>query len=300
MVRTLVVMLSVWKYRPYIALFIGIQAVVLFLYLRFYRLADLTATSQISKRWLRVNVRGKEVLCIPTENESIDSETFTMLCGENENSVINSHMMGSQFENLQLSDPSDLGAVLEGFPNEYLSINNKSVDEKMDFHCDVCALVSTSGHILGTGAGREIDNATCVVRMNASPVKGYEQDVGTRTTLRMVSFITLNSKGLIKRSILEDSSPEKIVLWPTLKKDVYSKVMESYRILSKNYTNIDFYYVSDKQVEYTDSLFERETGKKRIGSGSWLSTGWFTVTLLLYSCDEIRIYGMVESDHCDK
>ncbi|XP_077863619.1 alpha-N-acetylgalactosaminide alpha-2,6-sialyltransferase 6-like, partial [Saccoglossus kowalevskii] len=35
-------------------------------------------------------------------------------------------------------------------------------------------------------------------------------------------------------------------------------------------------------------------------TGSWLSTGWFTMLLAINICDSIKVYGMVEADHCRK
>lgn len=43
-----------------------------------------------------------------------------------------------------------------------------------------CAVVSSSGQMLGSGLGPEIDSAECVLRMNQAPTMGFEAGVGQR------------------------------------------------------------------------------------------------------------------------
>lgn len=57
--------------------------------------------------------------------------------------------------------------------------------------CSQCALVSSSGHLVNTSAGAEIDSYPCVLRMNSAPVRGYENDVGRRTTIRIMGHVNL-------------------------------------------------------------------------------------------------------------
>ncbi|KAJ8406405.1 hypothetical protein AAFF_G00306360 [Aldrovandia affinis] len=39
-------------------------------------------------------------------------------------------------------------------------------------------------------------------------------------------------------------------------------------------------------------------GRDRIQSGSYLSTGWFTLILAMDMCKEIRVYGMINDTYC--
>ena len=48
-----------------------------------------------------------------------------------------------------------------------------------------CAVVGSSSALVGAGWGPEIDAHTAVIRFNDARVKGYEGDVGTRTTARV-------------------------------------------------------------------------------------------------------------------
>ncbi|XRB18794.1 glycosyltransferase family 29 protein [Pseudoscourfieldia marina] len=47
-----------------------------------------------------------------------------------------------------------------------------------------CALVSSSSAMAKSGLGREIDQHDVVMRINNAPVRGFEDDVGSKTTLR--------------------------------------------------------------------------------------------------------------------
>ncbi len=50
-----------------------------------------------------------------------------------------------------------------------------------------CGVVSSSGSLKGSGLGSRIDANDVVVRFNNAPTKGYERDVGTKTSLRIVN-----------------------------------------------------------------------------------------------------------------
>lgn len=49
------------------------------------------------------------------------------------------------------------------------------------------ALVSSSSALLGSGLGSDVDAHGAVVRLNEAPTHGYEGDVGSRGTVRVLS-----------------------------------------------------------------------------------------------------------------
>lgn len=62
-----------------------------------------------------------------------------------------------------------------------------------ELHCQKCAVVSSSSHVLHSGSGPDIDaNRQCVFRMNVAPTLQFEKDVGARTTVRVLSHASVS------------------------------------------------------------------------------------------------------------
>ena len=60
------------------------------------------------------------------------------------------------------------------------------------------AIVGASGNLLDSKFGAQIDSYDEVIRFNRSPTDGYEQDVGTKTTLRVVNNHVFNNNDISK------------------------------------------------------------------------------------------------------
>ncbi|XP_070553249.1 alpha-N-acetylgalactosaminide alpha-2,6-sialyltransferase 3-like [Ptychodera flava] len=184
-------------------------------------------------------------------------------------------------------------------PHGYVSMANEN--KKLSLRCDVCALVSSSGQLLNSKAGREIDQASCVIRMNDAPVNGYEEDVGSKTTIRIVSFVAVKTERLVDGKVLEKPhNPNTLVLWTTYRQGISKVILKLYGNLSRVYPHTDFYYATEAQNDFADEVFLNETGKSRVDTGTWLSSGWFTMLFAMQHCNQIRVYGMIDADHCSR
>ena len=58
---------------------------------------------------------------------------------------------------------------------------------------ETCAIVSSSGQLVGSGTGAAIDKHRKVIRCGAAPTRGHEADVGSKTHSRIISVDALNS-----------------------------------------------------------------------------------------------------------
>lgn len=77
--------------------------------------------------------------------------------------------------------------------HSFVLATNPDTPVDLALKCNTCALVSSSGMLLGSNAGSQIDSADCVFRLNSAPTLRYEKDVGSKTTVRVVSVTGFKS-----------------------------------------------------------------------------------------------------------
>ena len=76
------------------------------------------------------------------------------------------------------------------FPIESLILNSEF--DRSILSGSSCALVGNSGHLLEQDYAQLIDSYDVVMRFNLAPVKGFENKVGTKTTLRVINNKTFS------------------------------------------------------------------------------------------------------------
>ncbi|XP_030219635.1 alpha-N-acetylgalactosaminide alpha-2,6-sialyltransferase 3 [Gadus morhua] len=188
----------------------------------------------------------------------------------------------------------------------YLSVPQQ---EPLKLQCELCSIVSSSGQILGQGAGPSIDRSGCVWRMNNAPVRGFEGDVGRRTTLRVVSHTSVplllkrpqHFFGASSAGASSGANDTVYVVWGPLRnmrRDGRGVVYNMLRQAAERYPQARIYVTTEERMNHCDTVFKKETGKDRIQSGSYLSTGWFTLILAMDMCKEIHVYGMINDTYC--
>ncbi|KAM7162387.1 alpha-N-acetylgalactosaminide alpha-2,6-sialyltransferase 5 isoform 3-T3 [Macrochelys suwanniensis] len=184
--------------------------------------------------------------------------------------------------------------LLEG----YISV----LDHKpLKMHCKSCALVTSSGHLLGSKQGNRIDQTECVIRMNDAPTRGYGKDVGNKTSLRVIAHSSIQRILRNRNELLNMSQGTVFIFWgPSsyMRRDGKGLVYNNLQLMNQILPQLKVYLVSRHKMLQFDDLFKRETGKDRKISNTWLSTGWFTMTIALELCDRINVYGMVPPDFC--
>ncbi|XP_073456568.1 alpha-N-acetyl-neuraminyl-2,3-beta-galactosyl-1,3-N-acetyl-galactosaminide alpha-2,6-sialyltransferase [Aquarana catesbeiana] len=166
--------------------------------------------------------------------------------------------------------------------------------------CKTCAVVSSSGQMLGSGLGPQIDQAECVLRMNTAPTVGYESDVGSRSTLRVVSHTSVPLLLRNQTYFFQQAHETVYVIWgPPRQMDIDQGI--TYRALLQakgRYPGVNIYILTQNMMRHCDQIFQNETGKNRAMSGTFLSTGWFTMILAMELCEEVSVYGMVSENYC--
>ena len=77
--------------------------------------------------------------------------------------------------------------------HSFVLATNPDMPIDLSLKCNTCALVSSSGMLLDSNAGSQIDSADCVFRLNSAPTLGFEKDVGSKTTVRVLSVTGFKS-----------------------------------------------------------------------------------------------------------
>ncbi|XP_017348641.1 alpha-N-acetylgalactosaminide alpha-2,6-sialyltransferase 6 isoform X3 [Ictalurus punctatus] len=176
-------------------------------------------------------------------------------------------------------------------------------NKSLTLHCGQCAMVTSSSHLLGTGAGAEIDRAECVIRMNDAPTSGFEADVGNKTTLRVVAHSSVIRFFRKPQEFLNCSDCPSVIFWGPPTKIGPSANGALYKLIHRvaaTCTNLTTFVVTPSKMRKFDTLFHKETGRDRQKSQSWLSTGWFTMVIAIEICDKIKVYGMVPPSYCGR
>lgn len=193
------------------------------------------------------------------------------------------------------SSQAPASPVLQG----YVSVSDHRKPLKM--HCKICALVTSSGHLLGGTQGDKIDQTECVIRMNDAPTRGYGKDVGNKTSLRVIAHSSIQRILRNRNELLNMSQGTVFIFWGPntyMRRDGKGLVYNNLQVMNKLLPQLKVHVITRHRMLQIDDLFKRETGKDRKISNTWLSTGWFTMTIALELCDRINVYGMVPADFC--
>ncbi len=146
-------------------------------------------------------------------------------------------------------------------------------------------LVGSSGDIIGENKGDFINSFPVIIRMNDAKTVGFEKDVGNRTTIRIINFNALPN--ILNQSFLKEFlTTEYLILSTNNPNDKY-KLMP----LNKLFPRLKLFIFTPRAIEHNDALFYKYTGINRQISGSWLSTGWFSLFFMINYIEDKNIIG---------
>ncbi|XP_058412122.1 beta-galactoside alpha-2,6-sialyltransferase 1 [Diceros bicornis minor] len=163
-----------------------------------------------------------------------------------------------------------------------------------------CAVVSSAGSLKSSRLGREIDDHDAVMRFNGAPTANFQQDVGTKTTIRLMNsqFVTKD-----RRFFKDDLYNEGIlIVWdPSLyhadipkwyQKPDYS-FFDNYKSYRKLHPDQPFYILRPQMPwELWDII--QEISPEEIQPNP-PSSGVLGIIIMLTLCDQVDIYEFLPS-----
>ncbi|XP_070707757.1 alpha-N-acetylgalactosaminide alpha-2,6-sialyltransferase 1.1 [Pempheris klunzingeri] len=183
--------------------------------------------------------------------------------------------------------------------------------------CVRCAVVGTGGILNGSRKGKEIDAHDYVFRMNAAVTKGYEEDVGNRTSVYVHTAHSINSSPYMFRKYGYRGAPNdegiKYVLIPEGMRDFnwLEGLLKDERVSAGPYRNkrprtyyggqfneSRFYVLHQDFLRYVRNRFLRS---RNLNTKHWAivrpTNGAFALFLALQTCDTVDAYGFMTEDY---
>ncbi|XP_061521409.1 CMP-N-acetylneuraminate-beta-galactosamide-alpha-2,3-sialyltransferase 1-like [Phycodurus eques] len=153
------------------------------------------------------------------------------------------------------------------------------VEAQSPDRCRTCAVVGNSGNLRRSHYGPLIDAHNIVIRMNYGPTKGFESDVGTKTTHHVMypesaTYLDNNTHLVFFPFKIND------LLWLLRNFTPQDNVQKPKMRGNKDLVMI----LNPAFMKYTHEMW---LGKK----GRYPSTGFMTVLLSFQICDEVSIFG---------
>ncbi|XP_031171097.1 alpha-N-acetylgalactosaminide alpha-2,6-sialyltransferase 1 isoform X1 [Sander lucioperca] len=183
--------------------------------------------------------------------------------------------------------------------------------------CVHCAVVGNAGILNGSKMGKEIDAHDYVFRMNGAITKGYEEDVGNRTSVYIHTAHSITSALYFFKNFGYTTVPHdegiKYVMVPEGMRDFnwLKGLLKGERITAGSYENMRpwtyyarqynetrFYVLHQDFLRYIRNRFLKSAD---LNASYWAivrpSNGAFTLFLALHTCDTVNAYGFMTEDY---
>ncbi|KAM8868597.1 ST3 beta-galactoside alpha-2,3-sialyltransferase 8 [Synchiropus picturatus] len=150
--------------------------------------------------------------------------------------------------------------------------------------CRDCAVVGNSGNLLGSGNGKLINSFSSIIRMNKAVTRGFESDVGNRTTYHI----------MYPESAIDLDPGVSLVLLPFKLRDLEwltsalstGEIHTTYMRV-KNLVKAD----KDKVLVVNPEFFKYVNDRWTERHGRYPSTGMLALIYALHVCDQVSVFG---------
>ncbi|CAK6974054.1 ST3 beta-galactoside alpha-2%2C3-sialyltransferase 3a isoform X2 [Scomber scombrus] len=172
--------------------------------------------------------------------------------------------------------------------------------EELDsMSCKTCIIVGNGGILTNRSLGQRIDEFDVVIRLNEAPVKGFEKDVGSKTTMR----ITYPEGAIQKTEHYEAQSLFVLSAFKSLDFRWLRHMVFNQRLYSTDgfWKSVARYVPRDPMdMRILNPYFIQEASFKLIGlphnngqmgRGNIPTLGAVAITMALHNCDEVAVAG---------
>uniref|UniRef100_A0A3B4WNS0 CMP-N-acetylneuraminate-beta-galactosamide-alpha-2,3-sialyltransferase 1-like n=1 Tax=Seriola lalandi dorsalis TaxID=1841481 RepID=A0A3B4WNS0_SERLL len=165
----------------------------------------------------------------------------------------------------------------------YVLLSTPDVEASSD-RCRTCAVVGNSGNLNGSRYGPLIDFHDVIIRMNTGRTKGYEADVGKRTTHHV----------MYPESAVDLDNTTHLVLVPFKIQDLEWLI----KAFTTGFSGASYMPVKSHIKANKDLVMVVNPAFMRYVHDTWLekkgrypSTGFMALVLALHICDEVSVFG---------
>ncbi|XP_063795427.1 CMP-N-acetylneuraminate-beta-1,4-galactoside alpha-2,3-sialyltransferase isoform X1 [Pseudophryne corroboree] len=165
--------------------------------------------------------------------------------------------------------------------------------------CRRCIIVGNGGVLANKSLGSKIDKYEVVVRLNSAPVKGFEKDVGSKTTLRITY-----PEGAIQK--LEQYEKDSLFVLAGFKWQDFKWL--KYIVYKEKVSAADGFWKSvatrvprePRDIRILNPYFIQEAAfsfiglpfnNGQMGRGNIPTLGSVAITMALHNCDEVSVAG---------
>ncbi|KAM4629473.1 ST3 beta-galactoside alpha-2,3-sialyltransferase 3a isoform 2-T2 [Polymixia lowei] len=172
-------------------------------------------------------------------------------------------------------------------------------DEIDSLSCKRCIIVGNGGILANKSLGQKIDKFDVVARLNEAPVKGFEKDVGSKTTIRITyPEGAIQKAEHYERESLFVLSAFKALDFKWLRHMVFNEKLRSTDGFWKSVARYVPREPSDMRIlnpyfiqEASFKLIGLPHNNGQMGRGNIPTLGTVAITMALHNCDEVAVAG---------